>query len=631
MASSPVFRLRTAVLLFVLAGAGVATYFLMWNKPQPAPLPPPGSALYEEYAEAFQVGVAALDAGLHDLAQKKLTEAIEKIPEEPAAWANRGLLHLRHNEQREAAADLQRAHELAPDSSEIESLLGLLADRQGKLSDAAAHYRKALVRDPQDIVTRYALAEILSREGGPESDTEYQEQLAEILRVQPNNLFVLTEYAGAAARRSDAAALRDALQRLRQLDGFWSPDNRKRLQSVEKAAAGALPGDLPLALIEFKNCLVTELGFARSSAAVGSKSGGSGNAVEHFLRLARLRPTPAAPDTALAFSPEPFKAIPGGDATRWNTVQAVWLTEGPEPAVFVASGRELRRVDAAAPALPFPGGPKVVPPTVAGVLGVDWNNDYRTDLLLAGAGGLRFFQQSADGKFTDVTARTGLDQTTLQADYYGVWDIIAAPRHGPPLVLRNNRDGTFKALQPFAGVEAVRAFVWADFDNDGAPDAAFLDAEGKIHVFANERSGQFRKREVPSDHGKALALAVADVTDDGVFDLLALRAGGGIMRLSDREKGKSWDVAEVVGGPTLSTSLEPGDAVLLIADLDNNGSLDLIASTADGTQVWLGDAAGRFQPLPSAPAARVAAAVDLSGTAGLTCSPCPTPASRFAS
>src|SRR5207247_1336228 len=101
-------------------------------------------------------------------------------------------------------------------------------------------------------------------------------------------------------------------------------------------------------------------------------------------------------------------------------------------------------------------------------------------------------------------------------------DIIAARRNGPLVVLRNNRDGTFKSLQPFADVETVRAFVWADFDNDGAPDAAFLDAQGQIHVFMNERSGQFRQREVPLELGKCLALAVADVTDDGVFDLLAL-------------------------------------------------------------------------------------------------------------
>ena len=131
---------------------------------------------------------------------------------------------------------------------------------------------------------------------------------------------------------------------------------------------------------------------------------------------------------------------------------------------------------------------------------MDWSNEFRTSLVLAGAGGLRFYRQGPDHSFTDVTAKTGLDAATLGGDYFGAWaadidmdgdlDLIVAPRAGPPLVLRNNGDGTFKAVKPFPGVEGVRAFAWADFDNDGAPDAAFLDAQGRLHVFANERLWQ---------------------------------------------------------------------------------------------------------------------------------------------
>src|SRR5262249_21718042 len=150
-------------------------------------------------------------------------------------------------------------------------------------------------------------------------------------------------------------------------------------------------------LNEFDNYLKRESGYARSSIAVSPRGGSTGQPVQHFLRLAPLRPTPAAPDMELAFSQELLAA---GAESRWDAVQAVWLTDGPEPAILVANGKEVRQVNTAAPALAFPGGPKAVPPTTAGVLAIDWNNDYRTDLLLAGAGGLRFFQQSADGKFT---------------------------------------------------------------------------------------------------------------------------------------------------------------------------------------------------------------------------------------
>src|SRR5262249_6184161 len=149
------------------AGAGVGARLLWWNKRQPE-LPGPDNPVYQEYAEDFQIGVASLDAANYDLALERLTKAIEKIPEEPAGWANRGLVHLRENRLKEAATDLKRAQELAPDSAEIENLLGWLAEKRGRFAEAADHFRKALEAAPQDVAMRYALATSLSRQGGTE-------------------------------------------------------------------------------------------------------------------------------------------------------------------------------------------------------------------------------------------------------------------------------------------------------------------------------------------------------------------------------------------------------------------------------------------------------------------------------
>src|SRR5689334_10454746 len=123
---SPLSRNRRVLLLGLVAAlgaAGVTAYFL-WLRP--APLPGPGSPLYEDYLRAFQVGTAALDAGREEIARPRLDRAVELVPGEPAGWANRGLLRLRKNELEPAAQDLGRAQRLAPDSGEIEALLGLL-------------------------------------------------------------------------------------------------------------------------------------------------------------------------------------------------------------------------------------------------------------------------------------------------------------------------------------------------------------------------------------------------------------------------------------------------------------------------------------------------------------------------
>src|SRR5216684_8417603 len=92
-------RVVIPILLVVLVAAGVGGY-VVWQRY--LRLPPRGSPQYVKYVEAFQVGVAALDLGGADdskdsaktldneivnLAEGKLTEAINTIPGEPAAWA----------------------------------------------------------------------------------------------------------------------------------------------------------------------------------------------------------------------------------------------------------------------------------------------------------------------------------------------------------------------------------------------------------------------------------------------------------------------------------------------------------------------------------------------------------------
>src|SRR5262249_39083405 len=138
-------------------------------------------------------GLAGLDADLPEVAEPSLNRAIELIPEEPAAWANRGLLSIRHNQLDKAARDLEQARRLAPDHPGIQQLLGLLEQVRGKYTEAAAHFRRAIEGNPKDVVAIYQLAKIVDQEQQQGSDQEYQRLMDQILAVQPNNLHVLLE------------------------------------------------------------------------------------------------------------------------------------------------------------------------------------------------------------------------------------------------------------------------------------------------------------------------------------------------------------------------------------------------------------------------------------------------------
>ena len=92
----------------------------------------------------------------------------------------------------------------------------------------------------------------------------------------------------------------------------------------------------------------------------------------------------------------------------------------------------------------------------------------------------------------------------IEAD--GDLDIVIGEASGLPTVLRNNGDGSFTAIHPFAGISGVRQFVWADFNGDGNPDAAIIDGTGHLHIFFNQRSGNFSERAVPTEFASVKAM-----------------------------------------------------------------------------------------------------------------------------
>ena len=54
-----------------------------------------------------------------------------------------------------------------------------------------------------------------------------------------------------------------------------------------------------------------------------------------------------------------------------------------------------------------------------GIFPVDFNYDFKTDLVLAGAGGVRLLRQDSPSAFTDVTAQTKLPEIRDQCALHG--------------------------------------------------------------------------------------------------------------------------------------------------------------------------------------------------------------------
>ncbi len=600
-------------------------------------LPEKSSKEYADVVSAFYTGLAALQVGDDVTAESKLVQVTQLAPGEPAGWANWGVLAFRQRNFDAAGQRYERARDLASKNDQIYYLLGILQSTRGNSKEAIADWRKAVAINPQNYRAAYQLALEVEREGGPGSDAEFESLIQNILKAQPDNLAAWLELARAAAKCDDAATLKSALEHIGARASQWPPEVQQQVAALQAAVAG---GDVHAAATRttfLRNTFMRVAEFRESLAVLQAAPGEEAEPFTHFLRLEPPVFVPAPADLALTFTPQTVASSGANPAPkRWSWIGAVPLGSAGAPAIAEANGREVHLSTGAS--FPFPGGATGVAPSPEGVLPIDFNYDFNTDLVLAGAGGVRLMRQDNPKQFTDVTAQAKLPKAITSAAYTGAWavdieadgdlDIVLGAKEGLPLVLRNNGDGTFTAIHPFAGVSGLRAFAWADFDGDGNPDAGLVDGAGHLHVFHNERQAQFRELPLPANFPAVKALNVADVDDDGVLDLLAVRADGAIVRVSDKHEGQTLDVAEIARVPAGAGGSDylNGEVRLLVADLDNNGAMDLFLTGASldansklpGALIWLGDDRGKFvlleHPFGQAAApALISDAVDFSG------------------
>ncbi|KAB2917565.1 MAG: T9SS type A sorting domain-containing protein [Bacteroidetes bacterium] len=92
-------------------------------------------------------------------------------------------------------------------------------------------------------------------------------------------------------------------------------------------------------------------------------------------------------------------------------------------------------------------------------------------------------------------------------------------------LLKNNGNGTFKFINPTAGIDYFlqpAANLFIDMDNNGVDDILFLSHDpAQNYLFINNGSGSFTKRQVnfSVDFNAITSFSVADVNNDGFPDL----------------------------------------------------------------------------------------------------------------
>jgi Tfp pilus assembly protein PilF len=581
-------------------------------------LPKPGTGPYLDEVKSFYVGLAALQVGDDVRADSTLERATQLAPGEPAGWANWGVLALRQGNFDVAAQRLGRAQTLLPGNDQIHYLLGVLESKRGHPAQAIVELRRTVEINPHHLRAMYLLAQEVERQGDANGEAEFQHLLEQILAQQPGNPAALLELGRVAAKLGDARTLHSVVAQISTHAGSWPPEVQPQWIALQAAVAGPDPRSAAVRIAFLRNSLMRVPDFRQSLSVIQPPAGTEATPFSRFLLLPSPAFTPPAADTTIHFQ---AAAVPAQNGDGYSWIQAVSLSGAGAPVITVANSQTVKLATGAA--FPFPGGSANEALQPESILPVDFNYDFKTDLVLAGEGGIRFLRQESPNSFTDVTAQTKLPLPLLHAPYTGAWaidveadgdmDILLGTHQGPPVVLRNNGDGGFTAIQPFAGISGLRGFAWVDLDGDGNPDAVMIDFAGVLHFFHNQRGGVFRELALPNlPHIKAVT--VADVSGKGTLALVAVEETGALVAMTRSSDG--WNLARLGNAPRLAQEVR-----LQAADLDNNGAIDLVivpvtlhAGDPPGAQVWLGNGAQKFTPLAQPMgSARVFAIADVNG------------------
>jgi Tfp pilus assembly protein PilF len=551
-------------------------------------LPQPGSQQYTDMCSAFFLGLAGLQAGEDVRAREYLTRSTQIAPGEPAGWADLGILQVRQQQFDAASQSLEKARSLAPDNSRIEAMVGLVESRRGHLPEAIAHLKKAVALDAQNLQALYSLAQETERDQRPGNEDAAQRLLHGILKQQPNNAAVLLDNLRLAAKRGDSAQVKQSLSALRPLVSTWPEAAQKQFAVVEQSATSGNVRPAAIQVQFLRNVLLRDPGYRASLDEVKTSANLVAQPFTQFIRLPSPTSDPAAPDTTTRFDASAMQGV-SGNGISWLGELVLDATSNPVPAW--ADGKVLHLADGAE--LPLPQGrPGALGASAVATADLDY--DFKSDVVIATPAGLKIYRQQEQHRFLDVTAASKIPEQVARGSYAGVWpldvdldgdlDLVLGRTQGAPVVLRNNADGTFTPINTFAGVDGAVAFVAADFDGNGDPDVALIDRNGNLNMLMNERGGRYQLRAAPAEAShNAVAVAAADLDGNSTMDLAVLKSDGSVMELAV-------DSVSTDGTPKWRTALlarsnAASSPALFLADLDNNGALDIIANN----QIFLGD------------------------------------------
>ncbi|MCA8993236.1 MAG: VCBS repeat-containing protein [Planctomycetaceae bacterium] len=600
------------LILAAVVGAGVLIWKLYVHPDgQPAFESTPSAKLVEQ----FHVGLAALDVEENQRAATIFRDISSELPQEPAVWANLGVALLRLNESVGAEEAIAKATALAPENGEVVMLFAIADERAGRFDSAIERLRSL---SDVSSSTLYMLFELVQRHDPEGSLDERLSLLNRILAREPDNLVAQFERARVTAKLGNLSELEPSLSELGKQGAAWNDQALTLFVSAQAAADKQQFAEVAKLITFLQNVSKSTPAYQASLRSLGVNGKSVGTPVRAFLVAKEPTIQVAEPDFELSFEvradTEP--------SLRADVTVALALAAEHSPTLVSVFGDRVRLGSTAE--VSFPQSQGDGPVGKNSICAVDLNADFIQDLVFVGPQGIKVYLQDSEGGFAVFTPKE-VEAAIFDEPGSGIWaldyeadgdmDLLLSSDQGLKLI-RNNGDMTFASIDEWNNWQAVEEVFWTDLDDDGDADLLMLTADGIVTVAWNNRAGEYTSPSALPTDAPCAACAVGDVDFDGVMDVVALTQSGDISSWTHHEVDREWvssKLMQITRMPSVEPELKSGNATLNLADLDNNGSIDVIASVNQSCGIWLRGTDHSFQKLDTLPSLFVTTVIDMDG------------------
>jgi hypothetical protein len=229
----------------------------------------------------------------------------------------------------------------------------------------------------------------------------------------------------------------------------------------------------------------------------------------------------------------------------------------------------------------------------------DANGDGKPDILVSNGPSITVYLGNGDGTFQAASPLTTQVNAGGLVWAFGIGDlngdgkpdIVAADwNHDLIFVLLGNGDGTFTNTYSYpSGGSQPDGPVLADFNGDGHIDVAIANAtSGTVNIFTGNGDGTLNDPQTITGFSSPDNLFVADLNHDGKPDIAVTQGGGGgsiYVLINQGNANFASPVTYAVNSGVYGVALADvtGDGVIDLVASGSNGSVGVLAGNGDGT------------------------------------------------